>query len=69
MGHNSQWLVDGQFGILQHERLKSNNSIITSEEILFKWKNGKGGILFLYEMEMAFNTVFFIYAFIFFKET
>lgn len=46
-------------------RTKSNNCVFTSEEILSTWKNGKGGIVFLHEIEMAFKTVFLVYIFAF----
>lgn len=43
--------------MLQHERIKSNSPIITSEETLFRRNNEKGGILFSLDVDMAFRSL------------
>lgn len=48
-------MADGRAGIQQHERIKSNHPIITSEEIQFKKNNEKGGILFSLDSDIAFR--------------
>lgn len=54
---NQDISADGKIAIYQQKIIKSNSPIIISEEIIFRRNNGKEGILFSLDLDMAFRSL------------